>query len=303
MRNALIGIGFCWMTSFAFAQQDPLYSQYINNPFVLNPAYAGLTNNLNTAISYRRQWTGFEGSPTTINANGHMSLVNNTMGAGVMMVSDNIGASSVNEAYGAYSYRIRVTGDKVLSFGLQAGIINTRTNNTKLNQRDPDDPLFETEISVTSPGVGAGIILTDHKFFIGFSVPRLLDVKGNAGDFNTVLYTRHYYAMGSYILFINERMRFKPSVLIKAVSGSPVSFDLNAALVLYENYTAGILTRDLNTYGLFLQALLNDSLRLGYTFEVPTGNSVGASYSTHEIMLGVRFNVLRFHSNSGVTSF
>jgi len=33
------------------AQQDPLYSQYINNPFVINPAYGGITNNLNAPLT------------------------------------------------------------------------------------------------------------------------------------------------------------------------------------------------------------------------------------------------------------
>jgi hypothetical protein len=31
----------------AFAQQDPLYSQYLLNPLLINPAYAGLNDNLN----------------------------------------------------------------------------------------------------------------------------------------------------------------------------------------------------------------------------------------------------------------
>lgn len=303
MRKILTGIGLFMITYVASGQQDPLYSQYINNPFVLNPAYAGLTNNLNTAISYRQQWTGLEGNPTTINANGHISLLANTMGAGLMVVSDNIGSTSTNEVYGSYSYRIRVTGDKVLSFGLQGGFINTKTDDAKLVKQHPDDPLFAGGNSIIKPGIGAGIILTDHKFFVGLSVPRLLNVKASIGEFDPVLYTRHLYLMGSYIFFINERLRFKPSVLAKAVSGSPVSLDVNAALILFENYTAGILTRDFSTYGLFLQALIGNSLRLGYTFEVPTGNSVGTSFTTHEIMLGVRFDVLRFHSNSGVTSF
>src|SRR5688572_90326 len=114
----------CFITSTVLAQQDPLYSQYINNPFVLNPAYAGMTNNLNTSVSYREQWTGLEGNPTTLNANGDVSLSGNRMGAGLMIVSDKIGSTSVNEFYGSYAYRIRLVRNTTLSFGLQAGFIN-----------------------------------------------------------------------------------------------------------------------------------------------------------------------------------
>src|SRR5882672_9984639 len=84
----------------AVAQQDPLYSQYLNNPFVLNPAYAGLTDNLNLSISYRSQWTGLEGSPKTVNANGHISLFDNRMGAGMMIIADQIGNTTINDVLG-----------------------------------------------------------------------------------------------------------------------------------------------------------------------------------------------------------
>jgi type IX secretion system PorP/SprF family membrane protein len=63
------------------AQQDPLYSQYVLNPLLINPAYSGMTKDLNASVTFRRQWVGFDGSPTTANANAHMALGKNRMGA------------------------------------------------------------------------------------------------------------------------------------------------------------------------------------------------------------------------------
>jgi type IX secretion system PorP/SprF family membrane protein len=285
------------------AQQDPLYSQYLNNPFVLNPAYAGLTDNLNLSISYRTQWAGFEGSPKTINANGHISLLDNKMGAGLMVISDQIGGSTINEVFGSYSYRINVTDDKVLSFGLQAGFANYQIDNSKVNPFDTSDALFIGNNSETKPSFGFGAILKSDKFFVGLSVPRMLRTTLETQGLQSSLYTQHYYLMGSYLFFISERIRFKPSALLKLVSGAPASVDLNASLIIHENYQAGVLARNFNTYGLFLQALIKDSFRLGYTFEVPTGSSVGANFTSHEITLGFRLNALSFHKNSGVLSF
>lgn len=293
----------CILTTVCSAQQDPLYSQYINNPFVLNPAYAGLTNNLNASLSYRQQWTGFEGRPTTINANAHMSLLNNTMGTGLMVVSDQVGATTVMEVYGSYAYRIKVADDKTLSFGLQAGFINYKTENAKLTIQDPGDPVFTGETSDLKPAIGSGIILTGDKFFIGLSVPRMLNVKARAEEFNYTVYTQHFYAMGSYLFFLNDRVRFKPSVLAKVVKGAPLSADVNAAFIIHEKYTAGVLTRNFSTYGVLLQAMIRNSFRLGYTMEVPTGRSVGTSFLTHEITLGFRADVLRFHVAGGTTNF
>jgi hypothetical protein len=87
------------------------------------------------------------------------------------------------------------------------------------------------------------------------------------------------------------------------VSGAPASIDLNASVILYENYQAGVLTRDFNTYGLFLQGIFKNSFRLGYVFEVPTANSVGTNFTTHEITLGFRMNLFTFHENSSAISF
>jgi type IX secretion system PorP/SprF family membrane protein len=305
----LLALSLCVCLSLK-AQQDPLYSQYLNNPFVLNPAYAGLTNNLNLSLSYRTQWAGFEGSPKTANLNGHISLADNKMGVGAMLISDQIGGTTINEFLGSYSYRINITDDKVLSFGLQAGFANYQIDNSKAKQyslvnpvNPSSDPLFTGNNSETKPSFGFGAILKSEKFFVSLSVPRMLSTTIESGGTQASLYTQHYYLMGSYLFFISERIRFKPATLIKYVSGAPASMDLNASFIIHENYQAGVLTRNFNTYGIFLQALLKDSFRLGYTFEVPTGSSVGSNFLSHEITLGLRLNALSFHKNSGVISF
>jgi type IX secretion system PorP/SprF family membrane protein len=291
------------ITSVALAQQDPLYTQYLNNPFVLNPAYAGITNNLNTSVCYRQQWIGFEGNPVTINANAHISLRANKMGAGLMIVSDKIGTTEVNEVYGSYSYRIKVADDKTLSFGLQAGVVNFKTDNSDLNLLDPNDPAFTGVANENKLSLGSGIILFSDRFFAGISVPRMLKARSDTGEGDLTLYTQHMYGMGSYMFFVTDRIRFRPSVLARFVSGAPASVDLNAAVILYDKYTAGLLTRNFTTYGVFLQAFIKDTLRLGYAMEIPTSKSVGSRYTSHEVTLGVRLSVLNFHENLGVTSY
>jgi len=303
MLKVCIFIFLSSSTTISIAQQDPLYSQYINNFFLLNPAYAGMSNNLNTAISYRQQWSGVPGSPQTLNANGHISLLNNKVGAGLMLISDKIGYTTTNEALASYSYRIRLTKEKILAFGLQGGVSNYQFDNSKLNPQDPSDPLFQGSLSQFKPSIGAGVILKNDRFFIGLSVPRMLKATFQAAGQQPVLYTQNFYLMGSYIIFINERLRLKPSVLVKKVIGSPTSVDLNVALVLNENILVGALTRNLNTYGVFMQAYIKNFFRFGYVFEVPTSQSVGTNFTTNEITLGFRMDVFRFHKNASIMSF
>lgn len=59
----------------------------------------------------------------------------------------------------------------------------------------------------------------------------------------------------------------------------PLSVDLNATFVINKLYMAGSFTRQLNTYGLLIQAVVSN-FRLGYVFEVPGNGSMG--FSTHE---------------------
>jgi type IX secretion system PorP/SprF family membrane protein len=284
------------------AQQDPLYSQYINNPFVINPAYGGLTQNLNTTVSYRAQWTGFEGAPTTFNANGHISLFGNRMGAGLIVVGDKAGNTSVNEVLGTYSYRIPF-GDMTMSFGIQAGFANYKVTDAGVTAFDTNDPLFQGSYTEMTPNFGSGVILTGSNFFLGLSVPRMLKPSLSLSSLSTTLYNQHFYAVGSYVFFLSERFRFRPSALVKVVKGAPLSIDLNASFVILENYQVGVLLRNVNSVGLTLHALVKDSFRFGYVFEVPTGRSANASFTTHELTLGLRLSVLRFHSNLSVLSY
>lgn len=280
-----------------YAQQDPLYSQYLNNPFVINPAYAGLNNNLNASVAYRSQWGGFDGHPTTLNFNSHISLVDNKVGAGLLVVQDKLGNVKNTDIMGAASYKIKFK-EQVFSFGMQAGITNSNSNNNSLNIYQPGDPAFATGDNLSKFNVGVGAILKSDKYFLGFSVPRLLKTKMSNGGQSYELYDQHIYLFGSYIFFINEHLRFKPSTLIKAVKGSPISADLNANLNIDGKYTAGVFTRNFNTYGVLLQANFKDKYRVGYTFEMPTNNSVGTRYTTNELFLGIMLPVLNYHDRS-----
>ena len=98
-----------------YAQIDPLYAQYLNNPLVINPAYTGLNKELAASVSFRKQWAGFDGSPTTINATLHTSLFDNKMGAGIMIVSDQVGENKNTMAVATYGYKIQME-DIFLSF-------------------------------------------------------------------------------------------------------------------------------------------------------------------------------------------
>ena len=154
-------LALCMIAQSATAQQDPLTSQYLNNYFIINPAYAGMTKDLNLSAGYRTQWAGFAGSPVTLNANGHISLAGNKMGAGINIVQDKIASNKTTEINAAYAYHIPMKDGVDLSFGLQAGVINYRSDYSDLNV-DKSDPKFNN-VSEYQPNFGAGVLARDRK--------------------------------------------------------------------------------------------------------------------------------------------
>ena len=293
-------------TRTAVSQIDPLYAQYLNNPLVINPAYTGLNKELNASASFRKQWAGFDGSPTTLNFTAHSSLFGNKMGAGLMVVQDNIGENKNTLAMGTYSYKIELRKVSI-SFGLQAGIANYRSDNMELNIEDETDPFFAGNQNITKPEFGAGIIFHNDYFFAGLSVPRMLKSSETFGSgidaVEATLYTQHVYGMASYIFFLSERVRMKPSLLLKYVKGNPLSADINALFNIDERYAVGAFTRNFNTYGLLGSIKFAQSYKFSYAFEMPTNGSVGTNYTTHELTLALSLSVFDFHDIERVNSF
>jgi type IX secretion system PorP/SprF family membrane protein len=281
----------------AFAQQDPLYSQYMLNPLVINPAYSGLNNNFNAMVGYRTQWTGLEGQPKTINASVHTSLVDNKVGAGILFTNDKIGNLSSTEAKATFAYKLNFE-ESTFSFGMQAGIQSFNTDYSGLNILDKGDNAFMGGERGTRINMGVGVVLKSEKYFIGFSVPRLLPTTFKNGNQEFDLYNQHFYLMGAYVHYLNENIRLKPTVLLRGVKGAPASIDLAINVNINSIHTVGVFTRNLNTYGVLLQTLLAEKYRFGYAFEIPTNKSVGAQFSTHEITLGVLLSVFDFHDRA-----
>lgn len=283
------------------AQQDPLYAQYLTTPMLINPAYAGFSHDLNGSVSYRKQWAGFDGSPVTVNASGHIALYNNRMGAGVILLQDKIGSDKTTEVQVTYGYHLPINENINLSFGLQGGFVNYKTDYSDLTI-NPDDPNF-SPISEWNPTLGAGVILSSEKFMVSFSIPKMLKASTDADSLATGLYNRSFYGLGAYILNINYRIKLKPYVLLRAVTGAPISMDYGMSLVGDDSYTLGLFTRDFNTLGFLAQINLGEMFRLGYVFELPTGQSVGTRFTTHEFMIGVRVKALKFHDLGTIRNF
>ena len=127
------------VSAASWAQLEPLTSQYLFNPLVINPALAGNREAMSISILHRDQWLGFDGAPRTESLSIHAPMRKEKVGLGLSMMFDRLGVTSTNLIEGSFAYRIPVR-EGTLSFGLGGGLVIARNHWSDLVAVHPDDP-------------------------------------------------------------------------------------------------------------------------------------------------------------------
>ncbi|MEP1033149.1 type IX secretion system membrane protein PorP/SprF [Ekhidna sp.] len=287
---------YCFVTfivcllSFAQAQQQVMFTQYMFNGLVLNPAYAGSHESISVTALSRIQWVGVEGAPNTQTLSIHSPVPGKNIGLGAFFVRDNIGVTTQNNFFLSYAYRIQMNRG-ILSFGLQGGFSDTQVSYDELGLSDAN--LTGTEGSF-KPNFGAGLYYRTDRFYAGASVPYILrnGSENEANSLPTDIETeqiQHYYFTSGAVFDLSPLVKLKPSILVKAVSGAPLEFDFNANILLDEKLWFGVSYRSFDSIDLLLELQLNEQFRLGYAYDITTSNLRKVNSGSHEIMLNYRF--------------
>lgn len=288
-------------TRTSFAQQQVMFTQYMFNQLALNPAYAGIHEGISTSFLARHQWVGFEGAPRTQTFSIHSPLKYRAIGLGAVLVRDQIGITDQFGGHFSYSYRIRVTKGSQLSFGLQASFNQYSADFTSNPNNDPN--LAGQNINDLSLNFGAGVMWHSDKFYLGFSLPQVLN--SNLGDgFSTVdpitgdpiedqaQLIRHYFLTAGYVFPINRNLKFKPNVMMKWVQGAPLQFDLNANFLISEILWLGVSYRSLDSFDALVQIQISPQFQIGYAYDFYTTTELNQVNSgSHEIMINYIFNI------------
>jgi type IX secretion system PorP/SprF family membrane protein len=289
----------CLMPAAASAQQDPLYSQYMFNLLAFNPAYAGNHEVISLMALTRHQWVGFEGAPTTQTLTGHSPLPVRNLALGGTVIHDKAGPVTQTGVFVDLAYRMRVSENSQLAFGLKGGFDLYNADVSSLSTVEMD-PANAGNISEFLPNFGFGLFWHSERHYLGLSAPKLLTNEINSVDGVTTMASeaRHYFLMGGYVFDLGRDLRFRPSFMLRAVEGAPLSLDLNAHFLLRDRIWFGALYRVGNAFGVMAQYQVNEQLRIGYAFDLMT-NALGAhNAGTHELMVGYDLRFSRGHAIS-----
>lgn len=268
-------------TSIVGAQQLPQFTQYMFNTISVNPAYAGSREAMNLTALHRNQWAGIDGNPVTSTFSFHTPLNNERVGLGLSYITDQLGFESTNYVYGDFSYTIPVSFEAKLSFGLKAGFTNYSLENPDVN-----DPFFNSNFNSWKPNFGAGVYLSTNRWYAGISSPRILNTDLNEGEF-VALERTSYYAIGGLVLDLSLDIKFRPSVITKFTNGAPATYDATAGFLFYEKFWAGASYRfnDASNFGAYMDYQVSKDIRIGYAYDLPTGDFRPYTGGTHEIIL------------------
>lgn len=281
------------------AQLYPVFSQYYFNELVLNPAYAGSHVQLSATSTYRHQWINFPGAPRTLNFTAHSSFARGKVGLGILFNQDKIGSYANNDLTVSYAYKIKMP-HATFSFGLQGMMYFVGADFSQLNLKNLDDASFNV-INQLKPNIGAGLYYNRKNFFVGFSVPFLVNSNFESGSqvLTDLKQRRNYLLRSGIIKNLDPKGDFKinPSILVRAQEGQPLSIDLNAAVIFYDMISGGVSYRSGDAVIGFISLKLAEQLHFNYSYDFTTSNLRPFSSGTHEFMLNYRYKISRVHKN------
>jgi type IX secretion system PorP/SprF family membrane protein len=271
------------------AQQDPMFSQYMFNTLIINPAYAGSADKISAVAVHRSQWVKFEGAPVTQTISVHSPLRSEAISVGGSIINDKYGPVRQTAIFGDVSYRIIMPKSK-LAFGLKTGMNLFSANLTDLNPLVDNDQAFSANIKTkVLPNFGFGAMWYSKRWFVGLSSPRLIQNKLIKGDLPDFQYNRekiHGFLIAGYVMDINDYVKFKPTMLLKMVNGAPPGIDLTANFLFYEKLWFGGMYRWNDSAGLLIQYEMNNKFRFGYAYDYILSDLSRYTSGSHEVMIG-----------------
>jgi len=324
MKKLLLVLYIIAGVKSAEAQQQPQYTQYIINNYILNPALTGIENYTDVKISHRHQWVGLQDAPVTTYLTLHKPLGKQDdrttatsfdmpgenprgrnfwqdyeaakphHGIGLKIINDRTGPLNRFAGYISYAYHIGISARTSIAAGFEAGVQDIFLNRSKLDfgTTNPVDPAVYNsgEINSLKPDFGAGIWVYSADYFIGLSAQQIIPQKIYFSD-NTVKQQQsklvpHLFATAGYRFFIDDDISMIPSVMLKYVQPVPASIDINTKFQYRDLLWAGAGYRLKDGFNAMLGVNVSNTFNISYAYDYTTSQLNTITKGTHEIVLG-----------------
>jgi len=289
---------------FCSAQQTPMYSQYMFNDFIINPAVASVYDYYQIRTTNRFQWVGIKDAPITNILSVYGPNKKGPWGLGCTVYSDNQGPTGKTGAYISYGYYIKLFQELKLSFGLSMGLTQFKIDESKITFENVEPGLSNNKYTYWNPDATTGIYLYTSKFFAGFSADQLFQNK-LAISYNNVSpridsinrLKSHFTVVVGYKLDLDKEFELEPTLLFRATGQSSPQVEASARMIYKKTVWLGSSFRTSDAVSVMAGYTYKEKIYLGYSYDITYSRLKISSGGTHEIMVGARFNKIRNSSN------
>jgi len=309
-RLALIS-AFIICTADAAGQQLPLYSQYLYNKFLINPAVAGSDGYTSFNLTAREQWIGYSGAPRTFSFSGQGRILkrgfylrsgargnayrpktDGKIGLGGYIFSDRNGLIQRTGFQASYSYHMWVQNNTQLSMGLAFTGYHFKINEREISFENPDEPWMNNELrrGILVPDADFGIYVLNPRYNVGFSTEQMFGAAAKIGNdaYRNFRMDRHYYLFGSYSFDVANKTELQPSALLMMSEQVKPLGDIGLTYIYDQRIWAGLSYRTskavIANFG-----MTYTNMYIGYAFDFTLQEIQRVTYGTHELTLAIRF--------------
>ena len=290
--TAFIGFVLIVQTNTLQAQQFPVRTTSVINPFQDHPAAAGVLGCMDLHMGFRNQWSGIQGAPQTAFANLHGQMEgqgDDFHGFGVRVEADDAGAWGYNAVNFAYAYNLRLSNGARLAAGLSAGFFQHRLDLSELIMPEfqvANDPAIYGGNQFIVPTIDASLWFYDRTKFAGLTIQNVTQPSmEKISQFGKL--RRHAVVMAGTQVELDGRWMFTPSAQARLGSGVPPSAEILGMMRYDEVVGVGLGYRSQSALIVAAQAKVMDYLTIGYAYEFNVSALSGAAPSTHEIVIGI----------------
>tara|TARA_B110000046_G_scaffold98411_1_gene106027 strand:- start:3337 stop:4974 length:1638 start_codon:yes stop_codon:yes gene_type:complete len=269
------------------------------NPYLYNPAYAGVEGHSVFYGLYQQQWSGVNDAPTTIHGSFHAPLPG---GIGIGFAGYNIeqgGLLNTTAGKASVSYLLTLDLKHHIRFGLSVGGGSQMLNYGELD--DPFDPAY-ANIADNSTFALADFGLTYHAghFNFGFSIPNLISydkfTDKDSSDPIRIKPLDNLMLQTYYRGHLTDNIAIEPHVVYRYNNYGTSQLEGTILLHLYHVvWVGGTYREDMNFIGT-AGVKLKGRFGLGYSYETGNLNIMNDLGPSHEIHLGIHLGKRKPHA-------
>lgn len=289
MRKILLILSICCESCLAVGQNLPTFRQFNLNPFLFNPAFNAIDSYTELTLIHRQQWLKIEDAPVASGIAAQLALYSRAS-IGLSVITQESVALRSTLAKAIFAYRIPITKNQTLSFGLTFGV---GYNDLDLEGVDySNDPAILNASDNKAYADGSfGLLYMFKGLKFGFALPRLFGQpyispqKLADNEFSQLL--NQLYSLSYKFEVSPGVIHIEPYFFYRLARDYQNSWEASTLIYFKEKLWTGASYH--STQGIaFIVGMAINKFRFGYSYELPPTEGEFTSTSSHELQLNLK---------------